>query len=83
MFVLLYFLMIRPQQKREKKVKSMLAELKMGDRVVTIGGVYGRVCAIKDDIITLEVGADKVKIPFMRRAISSVDESGVEAELVS
>ncbi len=76
-----YFLIIRPQQKRDKKVKEMLAALKVGDRITTIGGIYGRITNIKDDIFTIEVGADKVKLVIARWAIRSVEDSDVENEM--
>ena len=61
MLVVFYFLLIRPQRKREKQTKEMLAALKVGDRVVSIGGIIGKIAAIKDDTVTLEVGADRAK----------------------
>lgn len=70
-FVIFYFLLIRPQQKREKERKKMLASLKKGDDVITIGGIYGKILNIKDDVLTLEVG-DKVKINVTRSAIGNV-----------
>ncbi|HHU48999.1 MAG: preprotein translocase subunit YajC [Caldicoprobacterales bacterium] len=72
-FVVMYFLMIRPQQKREKKNREMLASLTTGDNVTTIGGICGKIVKIDDDVLTLEVGADKVKLVFERWAIRSVD----------
>ncbi|NLG37915.1 MAG: preprotein translocase subunit YajC, partial [Clostridiales bacterium] len=54
-----YFLLLRPQQKQQKKVREMLAAIKVGDRIKTIGGIYGRIVKIKDeDYITIEVGPD-------------------------
>jgi preprotein translocase subunit YajC len=64
-----YFIAIRPQRKREKQTREMLAALKVGDQVVSIGGIIGTVCAIKDDTVTLEVGADKTKLKFERSAV--------------
>jgi preprotein translocase subunit YajC len=83
--VVMYFLMIRPQRKKDKKVKDMLSKLKTGDRVTTIGGVYGTIAGIKDDTVTLTVGADKVKLVFARWAIRSVEEISIEndAELLN
>lgn len=68
-----YFLLIRPQKKREKQINEMRNNLKVGDKVVTIGGINGKVIKIKDDKITIEVGADKVRLDMMRWAISSKD----------
>ena len=56
----------------------MLANLKPGDRVRTIGGIYGTITAIKDDVVTISVGPDKVRLVFIRGAIASVDDSHVE-----
>ena len=77
-FVVFYFLLIRPQRKKDKKVKQMLAELKVTDRICTIGGIYGTIVAIKDDTITLSVGQDNVKLVFARWAIRNVEEVTVE-----
>ncbi|NLV59797.1 MAG: preprotein translocase subunit YajC [Clostridiales bacterium] len=78
MFVVFYFLLIRPQRKKDKKVKDMLANLKVGDRICTIGGVYGTILAIKDDTIEMSVGRDNVKLVFARWAIRNVEEVTVE-----
>ncbi len=78
MFVVFYFLLIRPQQKKDKKVKEMLAALKAGDRVCTIGGIYGTITNIKDDTIELSVGRDNVKLVFARWAIRNVEEVAIE-----
>jgi preprotein translocase subunit YajC len=66
-----YFLIIRPESKRKKAAAKLRNELVVGDEVTTIGGLVGRVVAIKDEAVTLETGADKVKIKIMRWAISS------------
>ncbi|MBO2516112.1 MAG: preprotein translocase subunit YajC [Clostridiales bacterium] len=78
MVVVFYFLLIRPQKKKEKQVKAMLDALKPGDRVTTIGGIYGTVTSIKDDMITLAVGITKTEMVFARWAIRNVDEQGVD-----
>lgn len=67
-----YFLAIRPQKKREKQINEMRESLKAGDEVITIGGIHGRVLKVKDDIVTLELGADKIKVDFAKWAIGSV-----------
>ena len=77
-FVVFYFFMIRPQKKKDKQVKDMLAALKKGDRVCTIGGIYGTIEHIKDDTITLAVGKDHVNLVFARWAIRSVEEVSIE-----
>ena len=65
MFAVFYFLLIRPQQKRNKQRSQMLAALKKGDRVVTIGGIHGTIVEITDDIVVLLVN-DATKITFDR-----------------
>lgn len=78
MIVVLLVVMVVPQRRRDKKVKDMLSSLKQGDRVRTIGGIYGTISSIKDDVIVLSVGPDKVKLVFARGAISQVEDAGVE-----
>ena len=78
LIVVLIVGMIIPQRKRDKKVKEMLNALKPGDRVRTIGGIYGTISSVKDDVVVLTVGPDKVKLVFARGAISQVEETGVE-----
>ena len=75
-----YFLLIRPQRKKDKKVKDMLANLKVGDRITTIGGIYGTIRALKDDTVTLLVGKDNVEMMFARWAIRGVEEVSIENE---
>ena len=74
MFVALYFFMIRPQKKQEKQTAAMRNSIEVGDEVVTIGGIVGRVSHIKDDVVTIETGADRVRIRFKKTAIASVDK---------
>ena len=70
-FAIFYFLIIRPQNKRQKETKQMLSALKKGDRVVTIGGIRGTVFSLKEEVVVLKVD-DDTKIQFSRSAISSV-----------
>ena len=63
------------------KINDMLNNLKVGDRVKTIGGLYGRIVRIKDEVVIVEVGANKVEMPFSRRAIGTVEDADVENEL--
>ena len=72
MIALLYFLMIRPQQKKQKEEQKMRNSLRVGDELTTIGGVKGRVVSIKDDTIVLETGNDRTKIQFEKWAIQTV-----------
>ena len=78
MFAVFYFLLIRPQRKKDKKVKDMLSALKVGDRISTIGGIYGTILAIKDDTMELTVGKDNVKLIMARWAIRQVEDVPVE-----
>lgn len=76
-FVVFYFLLIRPQRKKDKEAKQMLANLKVGDRVCTIGGIYGTIVRIKDDVMTIEVGENKTQLVFARWAIRNVEQLSV------
>ena len=74
LIVVFYIMIIRPQRKREKQTKEMLASLKVGDNITTIGGICGKIVRIRDDILTIEVGTDKVKLVIERWAVRSVDQ---------
>ncbi len=78
MGVIFYFFLIRPQRKKDKKVKEMLAALKPGDRVTTIGGIYGTIMSIKDETITLAIGSQRTEMVVTRWAIRQVEEVTVE-----
>ena len=71
-FVALYFLMIAPNQRKQKKWQEMLGQLKSGDRVTTNGGIRGTVLSVKDDIVVLRVQPDGVKLEFVKSAIAAV-----------
>ncbi len=71
MIAIFYFFLIRPESKRKKELQNMLSALEVGDEVTTIGGIVGRIASIKDDEITIETGADRVRIKFTRNAIAS------------
>ena len=75
MIAIFYFMLIRPQRKKDKAVKDMLAALKPGDRICTIGGIYGTIASIKDETITLYVGAQKTQLVVARWAIRSVEDA--------
>ncbi len=77
-FVVFWFMMIRPQRKKDKQVKEMLNNLKAGDRVCTIGGIYGTIVGIKDDTVTLSVGRDDTNMVLARWGIRSVEEVTIE-----
>ena len=76
--VIFYVLLILPAQKRQKKVASMLAELKNGDKVITTGGVYGTIVGIEDDAIQLRI-ADQVKIKVLRSAVGGLQPENKES----
>lgn len=78
MVAVFYFLLIRPQRKKDKAVKNMLNSLKVGDRICTIGGIYGTIKSIKDDTIELSVGREDTKMIVARWAIRNVEEVTVE-----
>lgn len=78
MGVVFYFFLIRPQRKKDKAVKNMLDALKNGDRVCTIGGIYGTIDRIKDDTVTILVGPEKTKLIMAKWAIRSVENAQVE-----
>lgn len=77
-FVIFYFMMLRPQRKKDKQVKEMLNNLKNGDRICTIGGIYGTITGLKDDTVTLAVGNQDTHMVVARWAIRSVEEVSVE-----
>ncbi len=66
-----YFMMIRPQKKREKAVQAMRSSVEVGDEIVTAGGIIGRVVSIKEDSVVLETGSDRSKIRIARWAIQT------------
>lgn len=71
MFAIMYFFMIRPENKRKKEAEALRASLAVGDEVITIGGVAGTICAVKETSVVLETGADRVRIEFAKWGISS------------
>jgi preprotein translocase subunit YajC len=71
-FAIFYFLLIMPQQRRQKKWQQMLQDLKTGDRVVTTGGIRGTIVALKDDSLHLRVPPDNLRLEVTRASIASV-----------
>lgn len=71
--VVFYFLLIRPQRKKDKATQKMRNQLQVGDDITTLGGIVGRVVTIKDDTVVLETGADRSKIRIKKWAIQSCD----------
>ncbi len=80
MVAIFYFMLIRPQRKKDKAVKNMLDNLKVGDRIWTIGGFYGTVAALKDDTVTLTMGSLQNTVVIKRSAVGGVENVAVENE---
>ncbi|MCI6639730.1 MAG: preprotein translocase subunit YajC [Pygmaiobacter massiliensis] len=78
LFAIMYFLMIRPQKKKDKQLADMRNALDIGDGVTTIGGIVGRVVALKDDTVVIETGTERTRIRFKRWAIQDVEKLVVE-----
>ena len=76
-FVISYFMLIRPQRKKDKEAKQMLDNLKVGDRICTIGGIYGTIVRIKDQVLTIEVGEQKTQMMIARWAVRNVEQLSV------
>ena len=76
--VVMYFLIIRPQKKKDKQMQEMRGNVEIGDSITTIGGIGGIVVAIKEDRIVVETGTDRSKIRFKRWAISEVNKLSVD-----
>ncbi|NLY44308.1 MAG: preprotein translocase subunit YajC [Clostridiaceae bacterium] len=79
-FAVFYFVLILPQRQREKKTKAMLDSLKVGDEILTIGGIYGKIVSIKDDVLTIEVGADKTKLKIARWSVRNLETPSEKKE---
>ena len=75
LIVVMYFLIIRPQKKREREVNRMRSNLHVGDEIITIGGICGKIVKTKEDSIVIQVGADKTKFEMMRWSVSKVVDS--------
>ena len=75
-FGVMYFILIRPQKKRDKEIAEMRNSLQVGDEVITVGGIIGRVVVIKEDNLIIETGNDRSKIRIKRYAIQSNESVG-------
>ena len=80
LIVVMYFLMIRPQKKKDKQIQDMRKALTVGDEIITIGGICGKIVKTKEDSFIIQVGADKVKFEMMRWAVSSVTKPSARRE---
>ena len=74
MFVIFYFLLIRPQQKKAKEHREMIGSLKKGDRIITSGGIYGTITGVEDNIITVEI-AEKVRVKVSRGNVAGLAQA--------
>lgn len=79
MFVIFYFLLIRPQQKKSKELREMIKNLRKGDRVITGGGIHGRITGLGETTLTIEI-ADKVRVKVNRGNISSLVQPTSQAQ---
>ena len=75
-----YFMLIRPENKRKKEAEQMRTNVKVGDRITTIGGITGTVVNVKDDKFVIETGADQVRIEFLKWALSANDSANEAAQ---
>ncbi len=80
MVAVMYFMVIRPQKKKQKEEQTMRDSIMVGDEITTIGGIMGRVVTVKDDSIVIETGADKVKMRFQKWAIQTNDTANARME---
>lgn len=72
----LYFMLFRPQQKRQREWQQMLSTIKSGDRITTAGGIRGIIVSIKDDVVVIRVAPDSIKLEVAKSAIASVTQDG-------
>ena len=80
MFAILYFIMIRPENKRKKQAEEMRNSVKVGDKITTIGGVVGTVCHVSEDKIVVETSADRVRIEFAKWALGTNETAAEKAK---
>ena len=74
LIAMIYFMMIRPQRKKDKEDREMRSSLQVGDEIITIGGVVGKITRITDKTIVITTGADRTKIEFLKTAVASVSK---------
>ena len=79
MLAMLYFFMIRPENKRKKEAQNMRDSLTVGDVITTIGGITGTICTVKENTIVIESGVDRVRIELTKWAVSSKTAQAAEA----
>jgi len=78
MLIIFYFLLIRPQQKRQKETRKMIDSLKKGDRVITASGLYGTIQDVKENMLVLKI-ADNVKVEMLKSSVTGTVEKGPES----
>jgi preprotein translocase subunit YajC len=79
MFVIFYFLLIRPQQKRTKEHRQMISNLKKGDRIITSGGIHGRITGMDESTLTVEI-ADKVRVKVARGNVANLAQPTAQSQ---
>ena len=79
MVAVFYFMLIRPENKRKKEADEMRASVRVGDEIITIGGICGKIVDVKENKIVIETGADRVRIEFVKDAISSNETASARA----
>lgn len=84
MVAIFYFMLIRPENKKKKAAAELRASLSVGDEITSIGGIVGTICAVKENSVVIETGADRVRIEMMKWAVSTkgvqVTEDGQDAK---
>ena len=80
MALIMYFLMYRPQKKRDKEFKNMLDNLQVGDEITTIGGIIGKIVSIKEETIMIETGHDRTKIRLLKSSVKNIDVHAEDAK---
>ena len=80
LFAIMYFVMIRPQKKKQKEEQTMRDSVQVGDEITTIGGIVGRVVTVKEDSLIIETGADRNKMKIMRWAVSTNNTANEKME---
>lgn len=80
MFAMLYFFVVRPENKRKKEGENLRNSLSVGDEITTIGGMTGTICAVKENTVVFETGADRVRIEVTKWAVSSKNDTKVSGK---
>ena len=80
LFGVMYFVMIRPQKKKQKEEQQMRDSIEVGDEITTIGGIVGKIVAVKDDFIVFETSEDRVRIQVAKWAISTTGKAKTEEQ---